>query len=331
MIRPFGITHGNEQIVAGDIAGHGLRASIINWGATLQDLRLEHCQHSLVLGFTNLQHYIAHGQHHGAVAGRVINRIGGARARVNGSDIELDANLDGRHTLHGGTHGFGVQTWQIAEHDTDTMLLTLTDPDGHMGFPGTVRACCRYSILSRDQGPALSIELTATTDAPTLVNLGHHSYFRLDPSGDIRSHLLRIDAENYLPSDEDNLPTGDIASVCGTPFDFRKIRPVDRAYDHNFCLAGDRREVTEVAELVSSLSGISMRVATTEPGLQLYTGHGLEKAGQSLDDTPCGPFAGLCLEPQFWPDAPHNAGFPAIDLMPGDRYHQISEFIFSPE
>lgn len=328
LTRPFGATSQSEQIVAGEIAGFGLRASIISWGATVQDLRLDGHPHPLVLGFTTLQDYIDHSQHHGAIAGRVINRIAGGKAVINGTEYSLDVNLDGRHTLHGGRHGFGVRGWQVAAHEHDTMLLTLTDPDGSMGFPGTVQASCRYSVVARDHGPALRVEMTATTDAPTLVNLGHHSYFRLDDSGDIRGHLLSIDADRYLPSGADTLPSGQTATVEGTGFDFRRMRPVEGGYDHNFCLADRRRDLTEVACLASPHSGMSMRLATTEPGLQLYTGQGLGDCGRSLDGAPCGPFTGLCLEPQFWPNAPHNAAFPPIDLMPGDRYQQITEFTF---
>jgi len=327
--RPFGTTSQSEQIVAGEISAFGLRASIINWGATLQDLRLEGYPHPLMLGFTSLQDYIDHSQHHGAIAGRVINRIGGGRAMINGTDHDFDVNFNGRHTLHGGHQGFGVKAWQIAEHDDESMLLTLTDPDGHMGFPGTVQASCRYSIVARDDGPGLRIELTATTDAPTLVNLGHHSYFCLDDTGNVLGHSLSIDADHYLPSDEDTLPTGTVEPVDGTRFDFRDPRLIGTAYDHNFCLAGDRRALTRVACLASPHSGVSMTLSTTEPGLQFYTGQNLGEGGSSLDGAPCGPFTGLCLEPQFWPDAPHNAAFPPIDLMPGDRYQQISEFTFT--
>lgn len=327
--RPFGTTSQSEQIVTSEISAFGLHASIINWGASVQDLRLDGHPHPLVLGFTTLQDYIDHGQHHGATAGRVINRIGGGTAVIDGTAYSLDVNQDGRHMLHGGHHGFGLKAWQITEHQHDTVLLTLTDPDGSMGFPGTVQAGCRYSIVARDDGPALRVELTATTDAPTLVNLGHHSYFRLDDTGDVRAHFLSIDADHYLPCAPDSLPLGPIEPVEGTRFDFRNRRPVGESYDHNFCLARDRRDLTRVAHLDSPHSGISMQLSTTEPGLQLYTGQNLGYGGISLDGTPCGPFTGLCLEPQFWPNAPHQAAFPSIDLMPGDRYQQITEFTFT--
>ena len=331
LTRPFGTTSRSEQIVAGDIAAFGLCATIISWGATLQDLRLDGHPYPLVLGFTSLQDYLGHGQYHGATVGRVINRIGSGVAVINGTEHRLDVNSDGGHTLHGGGDGYSMRGWQVAEHEADSMLLTLTDPHGTMGFPGTVETSCRYSIVARGHGPALRVELMATTDAPTLVNLGHHSYFCLDDRGDIRDHHLSIAADKYLPADNDSLPTGAISAVQGTRFDFRASRQVAESYDHNFCIATARRGLTEVARLSSPHSGVSMRLATTEPGLQFYTGQGLGRGGSSCDGASCGPFTGLCLEPQFWPDAPHHAAFPPIDLMPGDRYHQISEFTFGKD
>ena len=161
------------------------------------------------------------------------------------------------------------------------------------------------------------------------MNFGHHSYFCLDDSRDIRKHHLRIDADRYLPTDETALPTGEVAAVDGTGFDFRTSRPVEGAFDHNFCLADLRRDLAPVAQLSSPISGLSMQVSTTESGLQLYTGHGLSGGGSSHGGHGNGPFAGICLEPQSWPDAPNNASFPSIDLAPGERYEQVSEFAFT--
>mgnify|MGYP001443059811 CR=1 FL=1 len=169
----------------------------------------------------------------------------------------------------------------------------------------------------------------ATTDAPTLVNFGHHSYFCLNDSCDVHKHHLRIDADRYLPCDETTLPTGDVAMVDGTGFDFRTSRQVDGTFEHVFCLADFRRNLAPAAQLSSPRSGLSMQVSTTEPGLQLYTGQGLTGGGLSHGGHGNGPFAGNCLEPQSWPDAPNNASFPSIDLVPGERYQLFSEFAFS--
>ena len=329
MISNFGKTPEDEQVVAGRISAHGLSATILTWGAALQDLRLDSTGRPLVLGFTSLHDYLAHGMYHGATVGRVINRIGGASAPIGGTAHRFDCNDPGGHTLHGGRAGYAARNWQLTNHQAGEITFGLTDPHGSMGFPGTVTASCRYSLVSRDGAPTLRIELHARTDAPTLVNLGHHSYFCLDDSGDVRRHLLQIDAARYLPADADSLPTGDIQPVDTTPFDFRMLRPVGDSFDHNFCLADRRRGLTPVARLESPYSGLSMTVRTTEPGLQLYTGQGLSIGGTGHAGHAAGPFGGICLEAQGWPDAPNNAAFPSIDLLPGDRYQQTSEFSFS--
>ena len=329
MLSSFGTTETGEQVVAGRISAGGLSATILTWGATLQDLRLDSGTHPLVLGFASLDDYLVHGMYHGATVGRVINRIGGAHAQINGSPHRLDGNSAGGHMLHGGRDGYAARNWKIIDHQADKVTLGLNDPHGSMGFPGTVTASCRYSLMSRNGTPTLRIELWAQTDAPTLVNLGHHSYFCLDDSGDVRGHHLQIHAERYLPGDQNSLPTGAIETVDDTRFDFRSLRMVGGSYDHNFCLAAARRDMTSVANLVSQKSGISMQVSTTEAGLQLYTGQGLAGGGTGHDGHVTGPFSGICLEPQGWPDAPNNPSFPSIDLHPGDRYQQISEFSFS--
>lgn len=333
MISTFGTTAEDEQVVAGRISAHGLSATILSWGAALQDLRLDSVEQPLVLGFTSLDDYLTHGMFHGATVGRVINRIGGASAPINGTLYQLDSNITGGHTLHGGSAGYAARNWQVIDLQASEITLGLTDPHGQMGFPGTVEARCRYVIHEGDGygdgGPSLRIELQAETDAPTLVNLGHHSYFCLDDSGDVRRHHLQIDAERYLPADGTSLPTGDIFTVADTPFDFRSLRPVGDSFDHNFCLADSRRELTPVARLTAPDFSLSMKVLTTEPGLQLYTGHGLTGGGTGHAGHASGPFAGICLEPQSWPDAPNNAAFPPIDLHPGDRYQQVTEFSFS--
>ncbi len=281
MTSSFGTLPDGDAVTGVRISAGRLRATILSWGATLQDLRFDPADNRsdipLVLGFDSIDDYLVHGRFHGATVGRVINRIGGASALIDGELHRLDSNSDGGHMLHGGSNGFGARNWRILDAGPAHASFGLTDPDGHMGFPGTVRATCTYSIAETDGHAALRVAFSATTDAPTLVNFGHHSYFCLDDSRDIRKHHLRIDADRYLPTDETALPTGEVA----------------------------------------------------EPGLQLYTGQGLTGGGSSHGGHGNEPFAGICLEPQSWPDAPNNASFPSIDLAPGERYQQVSEFAFS--
>ena len=333
MTSSFGTLPDGDAVTCVQISAGRLRATILSWGATLQDLRFDLADNRsdipLVLGFDSMDDYLVHSRFHGATVGRVINRIGGASAVIDGRHRRLDSNSDGGHTLHGGSDGFGARNWQIVDAGRAHASFGLIDPHGQMGFPGTVSATCTYSVFERGNHAVLRVELAATTDAPTLVNLGHHSYFCLDDSGDVRKHHLRIDADRYLPCDETALPTGDVAMVDGTGFDFRTSRPVAGTFDHNFCLADQRRDLAPVAQLSSPRSGLSMQISTTEPGLQLYTGHGLSGGGTGHGSHGNGPFAGICLEPQSWPDAPNNASFPSIDLAPGERYEQISEFAFT--
>ena len=325
MIRPFGMSPENQEVLAVTLRSGSLTATILTWGATLQDCRLASHDYPLVLGFPNLESYLQDSACHGAIAGRVINRISDAKLDLDGTTYNLEPNFLHAHTLHGGSLGYDRRNWRIIDHGPDFVELGLDDPDGHMGFPGNVIIRCCYSLKADGE---LAIDIHATTDAHTAFNPGHHSYFCLDNSGDIFCHELMINADHYLPSREGDFPTGDIESVNNTEFDFRNTRRIEQHYDHNFCLADTRLPARHVATLRSRLSGVGMDIVTTEPGLQLYTGQKLAPAAPGLTSEIDGPCSGLCLEPQMWPDAPTHSHFPKIDLMPGDAYHQHSAFRF---
>lgn len=324
----FGTAPDGSAVERVTISNGALTASIMTWGATIQDLHLEGHDHPLVLGFENFAGYLVHSPYFGIVAGRCANRIRNGRFTIDGIAYEIDRNSHGHH-LHGGAHGTGERNWRIERHDHRSATLTLTDPAGEMGYPGTCRLSATYEI--RDPA-TLSLVLEAETDAPTLVNLAPHSYFNLDGSETIDAHELRIDAARYLPVDKDFLPTGEIRPVEGTRFDFRTARPVRQskmAYDHNFCLSDKRVAKRDVAWLRSPSSGIEMTLATTEPGLQLYDGAKLGVAVPGLNGRRYGRFAGLCLEPQVWPDAINRTQFPSPILRPGERYRHETEYRFS--
>jgi aldose 1-epimerase len=305
------------------IAGPMVSARLLTLGATVQDLRLAGTDRSLVLGFADSAAYLDGGIYAGAIVGRFANRIAHGRFRLDGRDHQVDRNHLSRHLLHGGVDGTHRQLWWIADLHADRATLTLTLPDGHMGFPGTLRIAASFSVSD----DALSIELSAEADAPTPVNLAHHSYFNLDGEGDIRGHILRIDAESYLPVDADLIPTGEIAAVAETAFDFREPRPIgDGGYDHNFCLAVARRPLRPVAWLCGR-GGLAMTIETTEPGLQLYDGRHF--AGiPGLDGRVHGPYAGVALETQGWPDAPNHQGFPDCILRPGQEWRSRTNYRF---
>lgn len=306
------------------LQGKCLSATVLTMGATVQDLRLVRVPHPLVLGFPRLAPYLGDGVYVGALVGRVANRIGGARFVLDGREIPVDAN-EGQNLLHGGRDGLHHQIWAIEDQGRDHVALCLDLPDGHMGFPGNLTIRAVISVT----GDALSFDLSATCDAPTPVNLAHHGYFILDDSGDIRGHRLRVAADHYLPVDAGLIPTGEIAPVANTAFDFRVGRNIGPAgYDHNLCLGPRRQALRPVAEL-SGASGLAMVIETTEPGLQLYDGRHFDGIA-GLDGRRYGPFAGVALETQGWPDAVNHPHFPDTILRPGEVYRAITRYGFRP-
>jgi len=330
----FGTTPDGGEVQRFAIRGGGLTANIIGWGAAVQDLRLDGHDAPLVLGFEEFADYPAHSPYFGAIPGRCANRIAGGRFVIDGTPWHADTNFLGKHTLHGGSKGFGKRVWSVSSSGSDFVTLTLHSADGEMGFPGALDASCTYSV--RAPG-TLSIELTATCDEPTLCNLAHHSYFNLDDggSGDILDHRLVINAGAYLPVDEELIPTGVVQPVAGTPFDFRQARPVrldvdgqQVIYDHNFCLAAARGPLKQAAWAQGARSGVEMEVWTTEPGVQFYAGHKVAREQEGLGGRRYGAYAGFCLEAQVWPDAPNHAYFPQAVLRPGETYRQVTEYRF---
>lgn len=333
-ILHFGTMPDGAPVEAVEIAGGGLTARFLTWGAVLQDLRLAGHAPALVLGFPDLPDYLAHSRYFGATAGRCANRIAQGEATIDGETFRFDRNFRGGHTLHGGADGCGKRLWDLADHDASSARLEIVLEDGHMGFPGRLAISARFH-LSGDGG--LDIEYAARTDKPTLCNIAHHSYFALDDSGTVLDHDLRVEADTYTPVDEDLIPTGEVAPVAGTRFDFRRARPIRRedgsgpVIDQNFCTAGERGPLRPVARLSSRASGVRMDVATTEPGLQVFDGAPLDVPVPGLDGRVMGSFAGIALEPQVWPDAPNHPDFPSAILRPGETYRQHTRFVFRKE
>jgi aldose 1-epimerase len=306
------------------IKGGGLRAEILDVGASLRDLRLDGIGHPLVLGLADLAHYPEYSPHMGAIAGRVANRIEAGAFVVDGVACQGPRNLADRDMLHGGPDGFGTQRWSVESHSTDHIRLQFRSPAGEAGFPGNLEARCEYRCTGDGR---LAVYLTATTDATTLVNLAPHSYFNLSGEPTINTHMLTVHADTYTELSDHLMPTGEINPAAGR-YDFRQPRQIgEEVHDENYCLANDHRTDPVLAACLSA-GGITLHVHTTEPGLQVYTGDNLQGDAPGLNNRENQPRAGICLESQAWPDAPHHSNFPDISLHPGEQYQHHTVYHF---
>ncbi|HEV8388830.1 MAG TPA: aldose epimerase family protein, partial [Dongiaceae bacterium] len=266
--------------------------------------------------------------------GRCINRIDRGFT-LDGKHYTVPVNEGDHVHLHGGPNGFSKRVWRLTGSTDSAATLELTSPDGDAGYPGTLTARCTYAI----EGPGtLTITLAATTDAPTIANLGHHSYFTLQPGSDVRDHRMMVAADFYTPLDRYLIPTGEIASVASTAYDFRKLRPIraetPSGYDINFVLNqgwlahAKPAELPVAARLVSPAGDLAMDLSTTEPGLQFYEGIRLPASDDAYEGEPHLPYRGLCLEPQRFPDAINRPHFSPVVLRPGETYRQVTVFKF---
>lgn len=347
---PFGTLPDGTAIEAVTLRNaHGVSARIITYGATLQALvapdRRGHAA-DIALGYDDLAGYVQHPNYFGATIGRFANRIAGARFTLDGKSYSLALN-DKPNSLHGGLKGFDKQVWHIEAIKSAaeaSVTLSLTSPAGDQGYPGTLRVTERYAL---DEAGALSIDYTATTDAPTVVNLTNHSIFNLAGEGSVHGVLdqrLTVPASHYTPVDAALIPTGTLQPVAGSVFDFTHGRVIGqdirdgrdaqivagRGYDHNFALdAGLTPAPKLAARLEDPASGRVLEVWSTEPGLQVYTGN-------FLDGTRVGKHGhlyrmgdGIALEPQKFPNAPNTASFVSARLNPGATYHHRMSFRLS--
>ena len=310
----------------------GAIAHVMSWGATLRDFLVPH-QNGLqrvVLGYEEFEPYLRYASHAGAIAGRVANRIHKGRFSLDGRDYVLPQN-EGENSLHGGGQGFGKRNWTIAWHNDHAVALTLFSPDGDAGYPGNLTATCYYELI---EPATLRIKLTAITDAPTLVNLVHHSYFHLDDRPDILGHEVMVAADHYLPINEHLIPSGDVCSVDQTRFDLRTLRSVYSpnqapiSYDTTFLLRGQAGSLRHAATLRSPVSGLSMECYTTEPAMQLYDGAKLNAPILGHAGKKHHAFAGICFEPEACPDAIHHPHLPSMRLDPHQIYRQTTEYRF---
>lgn len=317
-------------------------AAVTNYGARIVSLQVPDKNNELVdvvLGYKDLASYRQPGDgFYGAVVGRYGNRIAKGQFALDGETYQLELN-DGVNTLHGGENGFFMKVWEV-KHITDSSLsLQYTSPDGDAGYPGKLDATVTYT-LTADNG--LDIQYHARTDKATVVNLTNHAYFNLSGEGDstILDHLLTIRADGYTPVDETLIPTGEIASVENTPFDFRQPTAIGKridtedaqlllgkGYDHNFVLKKEAG-LQLVATVESPKTGIVMDILTEEPGLQFYSGNFMDNVQQAKGGKTYGYRSAFCLETQHFPDSPNQPDFPSTVLTPNAEYQTRTVYRF---
>ncbi len=302
----------------------GVRVSVLTYGGVVQSVLVpdrEGNSAEVVLGFDSLAGYLEHvSPYFGALVGRYANRLCQARFALDDQIHELPAN-EGRTLLHGGDGGFHMRVWD-AEPVPHGVRLSRVSPHGEEGFPGRLKISATYTL---DASGSLSIAYEAVTDAPTVLNVTNHAYWNLSgvDAGTASSHELRLAASHITPVDAEHIPTGAFTAVADTRFDFREPRKTGTGYDHNFVLdKGVTDHAEEVAELYDPSSGRVLTVATTEPGLQLYT-------GDHINHGPYGPCAGTALETQHFPDSPNHPQFPSTVLRPGEVFRSQTVYGFS--
>ncbi|MCE2560093.1 MAG: galactose mutarotase [Acidobacteria bacterium] len=346
--RPWGEVDGKEVELFKLRSLHGTTVEIAEYGGAIVSLQVPDREGELadiVLGFSDLESYAADtNPYFGAIVGRYANRIAGGRFELDGEIYTLPQN-DGQNHLHGGVRGLTRVVWDGDPVETeagDGVELRYLSPDGEEGYPGNVEFTVRYLLTSSSN---LRIEAEAVTDKPTVVNVSFHSYFNLkgEGEGDILDHELQLLSSSYTPIDANLIPTGEIASVPGTPMDFvQAARIGDRidedfeqlrfagGFDHNWVLAPwyKPEEPKPTAVVYEPVSGRRLMLSTTAPGVQFYTGNFLDGTLVGKGGRPYIHRGGLCLEPQHYPDSPNQPEFPSVVLRPGETYRQVTEYNF---
>jgi len=319
---------------------HGTEIKITNYGGIITSIKVKDKNSNftdIVLGFNTLDEYLKEHPYFGALIGRYGNRIAGAEFELNGKIYKLFPN-NGKNHLHGGKKGFDKVIWDY-EFSDNILKLSYFSLDGEEGYPGNLKISVIYTLTENNE---LKISYEAVTDADTVLNLTNHSYFNLngEGSGDILDHKLTLNADYFIPTDSMSIPTGEIKSVTGTPFDFINSTAIGAriedkeeqlifagGYDHNFVINKSTNDQKLAGKIESEKSGIKMDVYTTEPGVQFYTGNYLDGSlkGKSGIYT---KRSGFCLETQHYPDSPHFPEFPTTVLKKGDVFRSETVYRF---
>lgn len=343
--RPYGTTADGIPVDEYTLTNtRGMEVKIITMGGIVTSLKVPNRNQligNITLGYSSLSDYETKGHYLGALIGRCGNRIGKGTFTLDGKTYHVPIN-NGENSLHGGLKGFDKAVWTAEIVPDLSLKLTLLSPDGDQGYPGNLSVTVLYTLT---EGNALQIEYSATTDQTTVVNLTHHAYFNLSGNGygTIYDQLLWINADFYTPVDAGLIPTGELAPVDGTPFDFRMVKTIGanirsgdpqmiygRGYDHNWVLkpAPSDDPLALCARLYDPASGRILDVWTTEPGLQFYSGNFFDGTVVGSSGGAYRQGDGLCLETQHFPDSPNHPNFPSITLRPDETYKSTTIFKF---
>ena len=342
---PFGVLPSGDSVHVYTLTNaNGIEARILDYGGIVVSLRTPDRAGTfadIVLGFDSLSDYVKDSPYFGALVGRFANRIARGRFTLDGTSYSLAAN-NGVNALHGGVRGFDKVVWQgTPVHDSTGVGVVLRheSPDGDEGYPGTLQAQVTYTLTDRNE---LVIDYEATTDQATPINLTHHSYFNLAGAGDVLGHVLSINADRYVPIDTTLIPTGVLEPVDDSPFDLRANVAIGakigtphqqltnaKGYDHTFVLNRSGPGLSLAARVVEPVSGRTLDVATTEPGIQLYTGNFLDGSLTGKGGRVYQQRHGFCLETQHFPDSPNQPAFPSTILRPGERYRSTTVYTFA--
>jgi aldose 1-epimerase len=339
---PFGKTADGTPVELFTLRNdNGVEVAITNYGGIITSIRTPDRNGTftdIVLGFDTLDGYLGEHPYFGAVVGRYANRIALGRFTIDGVSYRLAMN-NGPNHLHGGVRGFDKHVWQAEELAGNSVRFSRVSPDGEEGYPGNLQVAVAYSLTNYNE---LIVEYQAMTDQPTHVNLSQHTYFNLaGPGTDVLGHELMINADRYTPVDRSSIPNGLLAPVSGTPFDFRKPTAIGariaaahpqiehgRGYDHNYVLNRKGDDLQLAARVVEPASGRVLEVATTEPGIQLYTANFLDGTIRGKGGVAYGRHSAFCLETQHYPDTPNQPDFPSTLLRPGSTYSSRTVFKF---
>ena len=341
---PFGTTaDGTAVEVFTLINANGLELRAITFGGIITSLKVPDrtgAMGDIVLGFDSLDGYLKGHPFFGAIIGRYGNRIARGRFLIDGHEYTLATN-NGPNHLHGGPRGFDKQVWSAEILPSrNTIAFRRTSTDGEEGYPGNLAVEVVYALTDDNK---LIVDYHYTTDKATPVNLTQHSYFNLagEGSGDVLGHSLMLQADRYTPVDGTLIPTGELALVEGTPFDFRQPAPIGaridqphpqikngQGYDHNWVLNKTGSELSLAARVTEPTSGRTLEVMTTEPGIQFYAGNFLDGTVTGKSGRPYPRRSGFCLETQHYPDSPNQPGFPSTIAKPGQDYRTRTVFSF---